>query len=675
MKSLLRLSLGLVLILAASTVLFLTDRPRPRTGQGAADVGAPGAIKRRSIALFQHISQPALEEGARGVLAALAASGYRDGEEITIRRFNAEGDAATSNTIARALVGGDYALVVTLSTPSLQAVAGANRDAKVPHVFGMVSDPVAAGVGIARDNPMVHPPYMVGLGTMQPVAEAFRMARRFDPKLARVGVAWNPAEANSEACTRVARATCKELGIELVEANVENSSAVREAIASVIGRQAEAIWIGGDITVLTALESVIGPARAAGIPVFSNIPGCAAKGVVFDLGADYYQVGGKVGQLTCAVLGGESPAAMPILYEVPPEFWINRVALEAQKDRWNLSAELEAKADVVVEANGPVRRRPRVEPAAVAVKAGRPSRLWRLGLVTYIDATVVEQALDGIRQGLREAGLVDGRDFTITYHSAQGDIATLNSIYDELNGGDSDLVLSLTTTALQSGLRKLDQKPLIFALVLDPIAAGAGTSNTDHRPHVTGVYLDFPYAELARTVRTLLPRARRVGTLFTPAEVNSVVARRRFTEALGKERLELFSVPVSAASEVSDAALNLCQSRIDVLFQISDGLSNSSFPAIARACDTTKTPLFSFASGQINVGAIVGVGSDYTENGREAGLLIAEVIRGKDPSAIPFRAASRARRAVNLDTARRYGLEIPAEWVRKADDVLPPGAR
>src|SRR4029077_646261 len=121
------------------------------------------------------------------------------------RRYNAEGDIATSNTIARAIVGGDDELVVTLSTPSLQALAAANRDAKRPHVFGMVSDPVASGVGISRDDPNKHPPYMVGLGTMQPVAETFKLARRLAPSLKKVGVAWNPSEANSEACTKVAR--------------------------------------------------------------------------------------------------------------------------------------------------------------------------------------------------------------------------------------------------------------------------------------------------------------------------------------------------------------------------------------------------------------------------------------------------------------------------------------
>ena len=138
---------------------------------------------------------------------------------------------------------------------------------------------------------------------------------------------------------------------------------------------------------------------------------------------------------------------------------------------------------------------------------------------------------------------------------------------------------------MQAALRKVDRKPLVFAGVLDPIAAGAGKSDSDHRPNVTGVYLAFPYAAMARTIREVLPGARRVGTLFTPGEVNSVLARQRFEGPLKGEGLELVSLPVNGPTEVSDAALTLCQSGIDVVCQISDNLSNSSFPAIARACE------------------------------------------------------------------------------------------
>lgn len=78
---------------------------------------------------------------------------------------------------------------------------------------------------------------------------------------------------------------------------------------------------------------------------------------------------------------------------------------------------------------------------------------------------------------------------------------------------------------------------------------------------------------------------------------------------------------------------------------------------------------------QVNRGAAVGVGADYVENGRETGLLAALVIRGKDPAQIPFRPTSRVVRAVNLDNARRFGLNIPDEWVKKADEVVPARPR
>jgi ABC-type uncharacterized transport system substrate-binding protein len=674
-KSLLRLWLAAALILGASAVLLLTDRQRPRGGAGTSARGPELPGKLRSVALFQHVSQATMEEGVRGVLAGLAEAGYQDGGTIRVHRYNAEGDAATSNTIARAIVGGEDDLVITLSTPSLQAVAAVNRDTKRPHVFGMVSDPVMAGVGISRDDPLKHPPYMVGLGTMQPVAETFQMARRLSPQLARVGVAWNPSEANSEAGTKVARTVCKELGIELLEANVDGSAAVREAVAALIGRGSEAIWVGGDNTVLASLDAAIGPAQTAGVPVFTSIPGSAARGALFDLGADYHQVGESVGRLAGRVLDGESPADMPIRYEVPPEFWLNRLALKAQKRGWSVPADLDAKADVVVEAGGPVRRHPREEVAARTRQASSPSRTWNVGMAAYSESTIMEESIQGFRRGLKESGLVEGKDYATTYRNAQGDIATLNAIFDELGGSGTDMVVTFSTPALQAAVRKVDSsKPVVFATVLDPFAAGAGKADSDHRKNVTGVYLTFPHAAMARTVREVLPRARRVGTLFTPAEINSVLARQAFERSLKAEGLELTSLPVNGPTDVSDAALSLCQSGVDVLCQISDNLSNSSFPAITRACETSKTPLFTFSPAQVKAGAALGLGADFADNGRDAGLLVVQVIRGGDPSRIPFHATIKTSRSVNLDNARRFGVSIPEAWVRTADLVLPARA-
>ena len=361
---------------------------------------------------------------------------------------------------------------------------------------------------------------------------------------------------------------------------------------------------------------------------------------------------------------------MSIEYEMPPELWINRIALDPRTRGWSIPAEIAARADVMVEKGGPVRRHPRAQLAAARKPASRPARTWKLGVAGYSETPILEDLLEGFRQGIKESGLIDGKDYVTAYRNSQGDIATLSAILDEYNGDDTDLIISVSTPVLQAVLRKVDQKPVVFAGVLDPIAAGAGKSDSDHRRGITGRYLAYPYVEMARAVRTVLPGARKVGTLFSPGEINSALARDRFRDALRALGLELVNVPVNGPTEVSDATMALCQTGIDVVCQISDNLSNASFPAISRACETSRMPLFTFSPAHVKRGAVLGVGCDFAENGREAGLVVAEVIRGQDPSRTPFQATTKVTRSVNLTVAHRLGITIPREWLKTASEVI-----
>ena len=137
------------------------------------------------------------------------------------------------------------------------------------------------------------------------------------PRLKRVGVAWNPAEANSRAFVENAREVCRDRGIELLEANVENSNSVLEAEDSLVSRGAQALWIGGDVTVSVAADSVILVGRRAHIPVFSITPGKPDRGTLFDYGADFYQIGKKMGELASRILHGADPTQIPVTNEVP----------------------------------------------------------------------------------------------------------------------------------------------------------------------------------------------------------------------------------------------------------------------------------------------------------------------------------------------------------------------
>lgn len=345
-----RLVLGLALIAAASALLLLADLRSRVTPATADPVGKSSAPKR--IALLQHASQLVLDDGRTGVFAGLAERGWEKDRNFTLKYYNPEGDMAVAQAIAKEMASGGYDLLITISTVSLQAVANANRAGTTPHVFGLVTDPYGAGVGISRNDHLDHPPHLAGYGTMQPVALAFRLAREMNPSLASVGVVWNAAEANSEAQVKLARATCAELGITLVETTVDTSAAVAEAANALVARGVEAIWLGGDVTVMSAVDSVVSAARKGRIPSFSVVPPQVRRGALFDIGADYTEVGRHVGLLAGDVLNGKNPATHAIVNLMPETLALNLSVLHDLKGSWKIPSSLFARAVLVIDESG-----------------------------------------------------------------------------------------------------------------------------------------------------------------------------------------------------------------------------------------------------------------------------------------------------------------------------------
>src|SRR5207244_13340265 len=113
----------------------------------------------------------------------------------------------------------------------------------------------------------------------------------------------------------------------------------------------------------------------------------------------------------------------------------------------------------------------------------------------------------------------------VRIRSAQGDIATLNSLMDAITTEGTDLVLTLSTPTLQTAIKKLRNIPVVFTLVGNAFIAGAGRTNEDHLPNITGTTVDSQFDEMIALFREIMPSARRIGTLFVPGEVNSAYYR------------------------------------------------------------------------------------------------------------------------------------------------------
>jgi len=271
-----------------------------------------------TIGVLQFASVQPVDEAVKGIKDALIEAGYTDGKNCRIDHQNAQGDYGTAQSIAQKFVTDRVDIIITVTTPSLQVTATANKT--IPHVFGMVTDPFRAGVA---EDPEHHQENLTGIATNQPVDETIELITRVLPQTKNIGVIWNPTEANSEVCTEIMRESAKLRNLTLKEVTVANSNEVLTAAQALAGKGVDVIFVSGDQTVEIALESVVGVCNDKRIPVVTNTPLDVERDALLGLGADYYTVGKETGKLAVRVMKGEKPADIPIEKLVPKKLWLN----------------------------------------------------------------------------------------------------------------------------------------------------------------------------------------------------------------------------------------------------------------------------------------------------------------------------------------------------------------
>jgi ABC-type uncharacterized transport system substrate-binding protein len=300
----------------------------------------------------------------------------------------------------------------------------------------------------------------------------------------------------------------------------------------------------------------------------------------------------------------------------------------------------------------------------------RPRGPWRISFIQFNNVLDVEESERGARDAFRDAGLVEGRDIVITVRNANGDMPTVSSMVDAAVTAHADLLLTFSSPTLQAAIQRAHDTPIVFTYVANAFAAGAGRSNVDHLPNVTGLYMPGAYEEMIDLVRTYLPNARRFGTVYVPSEVNTVFHRDSMLRATAARGVELKVMAANSSTEVADAAMALAISGVDAICQLPGNLTASAFPAIRQAARQARVPLFAFQGAPVYDGALAGVVRDYYDGGREAAGLAVRILRGESPKSIPLIEFKKTRLLVNLQTARELGITTPPSVLAAASEVV-----
>lgn len=266
----------------------------------------------KRLALFIFSDSYLLEVTAKGVGDELKRSGVLEKYNITVDMKNAQNDYGTAQSIVQDIVRQNYDYIITASSLALQVAANGNK--KIPHIFGAVTDPYR--MGIAR-NAVDHISNITGVATFQPVESTVSAMRAIFPKAKRIGIVWNPSEANSEACMLKARAAARKYSFELVERTVTRTDEVKDAATALANSGVDLFFTSGDTTVILAQSMVAQIMQEYKIPYFTNDPTDIERGAFFSIGADYYSVGVETAKMAIRVIEGVDPKNIPIREYVP----------------------------------------------------------------------------------------------------------------------------------------------------------------------------------------------------------------------------------------------------------------------------------------------------------------------------------------------------------------------
>jgi putative ABC transport system substrate-binding protein len=275
------------------------------------------------------------------------------------------------------------------------------------------------------------------------------------------------------------------------------------------------------------------------------------------------------------------------------------------------------------------------------------------------------------RQGLAEAGYVDGQNVTIDYRWAEGQFNRLPALAAELvarrpailvaGGGDVSAVAAKAATTTV---------PIVFTIGADPVGSGLVSNLSRPSGNLTGVtfFTITLGPKRLELLRELLPKAGKIAMLVNPKSLNPDAKEvQEAAHALGQS---VHVLEAASEGDVDMAFRSLAQERDDALIVVSNPLFTSRREQIVALANYHRVPAIYPLREYVASGGLVSYGASIKDAYRQSGVYAGRLLKGAKPSDLPVLQPTKFELVVNLKTAKALGLDVPATVLARADEVI-----
>jgi len=304
--------------------------------------------------------------------------------------------------------------------------------------------------------------------------------------------------------------------------------------------------------------------------------------------------------------------------------------------------------------------------AVVCPSASADRRQCRIAIVKSWDLPEYNTALEGFHESLKQKGI----ECEAATYDLNGNVEDAGKTIAKARAFKPDVILTVGSRATSIVAEKVKDIPIVFSMVLYPVASEFVPSMQNPGGNLTGAAMDVPIERQLKTLSRVVPKLRRVGVLYSPEETLRVIEEATMVaKSMG---LELMAEQVHSEKDVPDALGRLDKQKMDALWSVADGkvFTRPSTRYIIKYVVRRGIPFMGPHNGFVKAGALVALTADYRDCGRQAGEIVVRILGGAKPKNIPVATPRTVDMGLNLQVASHIRLKIPQDIIDEASNVV-----
>ena len=298
------------------------------------------------------------------------------------------------------------------------------------------------------------------------------------------------------------------------------------------------------------------------------------------------------------------------------------------------------------------------------------SKVHRIGVL--LPGGALYETVDGLKAGLRELGLEEGKQFTLTIGDTKGDVKAAAEAARNFEQEKVSLIYALATSVITAAKAATADVPIVFCVGSDPVTGGLVDSFAKPGGRLTGVHflLRDLTAKRLEILKEVLPKLSRVVTFYDPGNRVPTEAAKSGREEAKRLGLKFIERHVKSVEELRQALQTLKAGEADAFFYTPDAMVGSQAQLIIDTAKAKKLATMFQESGLVAKGGLASYGQNYYQLGWLSAKYVQKVLSGTPPRDLRIETVEDVELAINLKTANALGLTIPPNVLARAKRVI-----